>query len=333
MTKAKAIDFNELLLLLAAIAVSACMAAPCKAGTLRGEVLLDKDVMTVGDIFGDVGEASAKVVGPAPAPGQKVTYDVMALSALARNFNIAWQPGSNYERVTLTRASQTINNAMIREKVAAELAAHGVKKDLDILLDNSQLEVHRAPGIKLEWQVTDLVHDPLLHRFKGSLVVGSGLSAEIIAISGRAMPVVNVATLLHAIPAGAELDDRQIEWVRVPGDKAGADAVTDISQLQGMETRRKMDENATLRLRDLVKARQITKGSLVSMEIQMPTMQINAQGRALSNGVMGETVRIMNTQSNRTVDAVVIGKNKVSVMPVGPSHVASVNRKAEGAVQ
>jgi flagella basal body P-ring formation protein FlgA len=290
-------------------------------------------VMTVGDIFGDVGAASAKVVGPAPAPGQKITYDVMALSALARNFNLAWQPESNYERVTLIRASQTINSTMIREKVAAELAARGVKKDMEITLDHAHMEVHRAPGTKLEWQITDLTHDPLQHRFKGSLVVGNGSSAEIIALSGRAVPAVKVATLLHAVAPGTELDDSHIDWIRVPADKAGADAVTDISQLTGMELRRKMDDHATLHLRDLVKARQIIKGSLVSMEIRLPTMQISTQGRALSNGVMGETVRIMNTHSNRTVDAVVTGKNKVSITPVVSSHVASVNRKAEGAVQ
>jgi flagella basal body P-ring formation protein FlgA len=328
----KAIDFNELLLLLAALALSVCVAAPCKAGTLRGEVLLDKDVMTVGDIFGDVGAASTKEVGPAPAPGQRITYDIMALSTLARNFNIAWQPASTYERVTIIRASQTVTNVTIREKIASELLASGVKKDLDILLDNQSLEIHRAPGAKLEWHLTDLTYDPVQNRFKGSLVVGSDASAEVIALSGRAMPVVKVATLLHTVPAGTVLENDTIEWVRVPADKAGADAVTSPAQLKGMELRRKMDEQSTVRLRDLAKARLITKGSLVSMEILMPGMQISSQGRALTDGVMGESVRIMNTQSNRTVDAVVTGKNKVSVMPVGPSHVASV-KQAEGAVQ
>jgi flagella basal body P-ring formation protein FlgA len=31
---------------------------------------------------------------------------------------------------------------------------------------------------------------------------------------------------------------------------------------------------------------------------------------------MGEAIRIMNTQSNRTIDGVVTGSNQVSVVPI-----------------
>ena len=33
-------------------------------------------MITVADLFGDVGAQAAKIIGPAPAPGQKITYDV-----------------------------------------------------------------------------------------------------------------------------------------------------------------------------------------------------------------------------------------------------------------
>lgn len=314
--------FLGLLLLLAAL-VMAFMAAPCRAGTLRGEVLLDKDVITVGDIFGDVGEAAAKVVGPAPAPGQKVVYDVMALSQVAKNFNLAWQPQSNYDRVTITRASQVISAAAIKERIAAELGKTGPEKDLDIALDNASLEVHRPTSEKLEWNLTDLSYDPVQHRFKGSLVVGSGSNADVIALAGRAMPTAQIAILNRALTGGASFSESAVDWVRVPVDKAGADAVTDFAQLKGMEARRALDDKSILRLRDLAKARLVLKGSLVTMQIVTPVMQISTEGRALSDGVMGETIRVLNTQSNRTIDAVVLDRNKVSVTPVSTNHVAS----------
>src|SRR5262249_16559879 len=155
--------------------------------------------------------------------------------------------------------------------------------------------------------------DPARHRFSGSLVVGSGSSASVTPISGRAMPMMQVAMLTRALPPGAEFKDSVVEWVRMPMDKAGADAVTDTSMLNGMESRRSLDTKSIVRLRDLTKARLVSKGSLITMQVETPNMRITVQGRALGDGVINETVRVMNTQSNRSVDAVVVGKDKVSV--------------------
>lgn len=305
--------FFELLLLLAALG-PILMAAPCWAGPLRGEVLLNKDAITVGDLFGVTGADAGKVIGPAPTPGNKVVYDVMALSALAKNFNVAWQPQSNYDQVIVTRASQSITASMIRERVAGELAARAVGQQLDIGLDNPNLEVHRATGEKLDWSLTDLNYDPVRKRFSASLVV-NGPTAEVIALGGRAMPMVQVAVLNRALPPGNTFHDGDMDWLPMPVDKAGADAITSPDQLKGVETRRALTDKSILRLRDVAKARLVLKGSMVTMKVEIPGMQITAQGRALADAVMGETVRVMNTQSNRTVDAVVTGQGEVAVMP------------------
>ncbi|MBI3419732.1 MAG: flagellar basal body P-ring formation protein FlgA [Proteobacteria bacterium] len=303
------------------------MAAPCGAGTLRGEVLLDKDMITVGDIFGASIANADKVVGPAPAPGRKVVYDVMALSALARTFGVAWQPQSNYDQVTLTRASQVITAAMVKERLEAELASKASEKQLDIALDNPNLEINRPASEKLDWRLVDLSYDPVRRRFSASLIVGADAHSEVIALGGRAMPMVQVAVLNRAFPAGGTLSEGDVEWLPTPIDKAGADAITDATQLQGMETRRGLAGKSILRLRDVTKARLVVKGSLVTMKVETPAMQITAQGRALSDAVMGETVRVMNTQSNRTVDAVVTGAGQVSVTPAGDNHVALNEKK------
>ncbi len=46
-------------------------------------------------------------------------------------------------------------------------------------------------------------------------------------------------------------------------------------------------------------------------------MTLTAQGRALEDGGAGDTVRVVNTQSNTVVQAVVTGANRVSVLPAG----------------
>lgn len=316
---------HELLLLLAA-ALFAAVAAPCAASSVRGEVFLDNDTITVGDLFNVTGDVAAKPVTAAPAPGRKAVYDVSALTQIARTFNIDWKPAGNYDRVTITRASQTITTAMIRDKVIQGLATLATQKDLDVALDNQNMEINRPTGIPYAMDIADLRYDPVRYRFTGNLMItepGRDTPASVVTISGRAMPMVKVPMLVRTVQAGETLRADDLEWTLLPIDKTGADAVSDMRQLEGTEMRRAVSAQTILRTRDLSKARMIAKGSLVMMQVTTPSMQLTAQGRALSDGVMGETIRVTNTQSNRTIDAVIIGKDKVSVIPVTATTVAA----------
>src|SRR4051794_25030171 len=61
----------------------------------------------------------------------------------------------------------------------------------------------------------------------------------------------------------------------------------------------------------------VTKGSLVTMVLQQRSMTLTAQGKALEAGADGQVIRVVNTMSNRTVEAVVTGPNQVSVAKPG----------------
>lgn len=319
------LSVSRLLLLLAAV-LSASMAAPCRAEIMRGEVFLDKDTITVADVFGPVGEKSGTTIGPAPAPGGQVTYDVSALTQIARAFGLNWKPQSNYDRVTITRASQKVTAEMARAAVQEMLVsmADENSKDLDVAMDNQGLTIHKPTHIKMNYSIADLKLDAMSHRFTGSLVVtAEGLPAEVTSISGRAMPMVQVARLTQSQSAGTVLAASDIEWVRMPLDKTGADVVSNAKQLEGTELRRAMGTQTILHMRDLVKERLIQKGDLVDMQMKTENMMVSARGRALSDGTLGETIRVTNTSSNRTIDAVVAGKGMVSVIPLDAPVVAS----------
>jgi flagella basal body P-ring formation protein FlgA len=68
-----------------------------------------------------------------------------------------------------------------------------------------------------------------------------------------------------------------------------------------------------LRASDVMPARLVTRGALVTLKIETPYMQLTAQGRALQDGAEGETVRVNNTQSNRMVEGTVTGPGVVLI--------------------
>jgi flagella basal body P-ring formation protein FlgA len=305
----------KLLLLLAAL-FAAGMAAPCSAASTRGEVFLDSDSIKLGDLFDGVGEKAASVIAKAPAPGKKVVYDVSALQHVAQSAGLDWMPLSNYERVTLTRNGEKMGNDQITALVREELKRQNVTRDMDVVLDNKSLEIWRASGVTMQPRLADFRYDPLKNRFTGNLLVMDDKGgAEVVELSGRAMMMVNVAILSGNVSAGTTITDADIEWTRVPQDKAGADALAEGEQMKDIEARRNLATGTVLRLRDIRGARLVTKGSLVTMSVETAVMSLSTQGRALTDGALGDTIRVLNTQSNRTVDAVVTANGKVAVMP------------------
>lgn len=308
---------NFPLLLLLVTLLATCLAAPGNAASTRGEVFLDGQSIHLGDLFSDVGSKADTVVADAPAPGQKVVFDATALVQLAHTYGLDWKLPSNYVRVTVTRESQVLTAAMIRDKVIAELGKTGAPADLDVAMDNQGFELHRAKNEPLQFSLTDVQFDPIKCRFKAILSVANGdeKKTDILNVSGRAMPMVDVAILVHPIDMGSPITEADVQWSHVALDKAGADAITSPARLADMETSHRLNAQNVLRLRDLRHVRLVTKGSLVQMVVEMEGMQLSTQGRALSDGAMGETIRVLNTQSNRTVDATVSGSGKVSVTP------------------
>lgn len=307
---------KKLLLLLAA-SLTVSMAAPCEAATTRGEVLLQGSNVTLGDLFLNAGDKAGMIVAASPAPGQKATYDVTALNQIARSSGFDWKPENTYERVVVTRDSNSLNVAKIKELVTAELAKAAPSKDLDVALDNQTLEVHRAKDEPLNYHFSELKYDPIKSRFETNLIVDrAGTNdAEVIKVTGRAMLMVQVAILNHGVAAGDIVGEHDVEWSRVAVDKAGADAVTESSRLVNTESRRTMPAGSVLRLRDLRGAKMVAKGSIITIAVETANMSLTTQGRAMADGAMGDTIQVINTQSNRAVDAVVIGSGKVSVTP------------------
>ena len=58
----------------------------------------------------------------------------------------------------------------------------------------------------------------------------------------------------------------------------------------------------------------IKRGSLVTINLTTPMMRLTAQGKALQEGSIGDTVQVKNTQSKQKIEARVTGVNKVAVV-------------------
>ena len=59
----------------------------------------------------------------------------------------------------------------------------------------------------------------------------------------------------------------------------------------------------------------VRRGDFVNLVYEMPGMSLNMRARALEDGAVGQGIRLVNTSSNRTIDAVVTGPGAARANP------------------
>lgn len=185
---------------------------------------------------------------------------------------------------------------------------------LQMELDSRAVEL-RAPQGAGGLAVENLYYSPVQGRFAAEIVVTG--SQVRLPVSGRAFGVVQIPVLSRRVIPGDVIGPGDIDWLDVRADQTTSDTAATDAQLIGMTPRRGVSTNQPVRLRDLQSPRMVDKGTLVTITLSTPSMTLTTQGKALQDGGKGEVIRVVNTQSNRIVEATVAGPNVVAVAKPG----------------
>lgn len=277
--------------------------------TLRPSTSINGSMIRLSDVFSGVPEAIDRDIARAPQPGKSVTYDVRILSNLSDQYRLDWHPESVADKAVLTRASVEISSDMIRDAIVAKLTAPGAENRLDgrveIAFDGQPPELNLPADRGPDFALKNFSFDPLQKRFRSDVVAQTGRAPLMIVVSGRATVWREIPVLAKHIDVGVSIGKNDIDYLSLPDTRLQADTVTDASALIGQSLRHETQPGQPLRNRDITPPRLVTRGDLVTLKVETPLMLVTAQGRALIDGVKGETIRVINTQSNRMIEGVV----------------------------
>ena len=185
---------------------------------------------------------------------------------------------------------------------------------LQMELDNRAVEL-RAPQGAGGLAVENLYYSPIQGRFAAEIVVTG--SQVRLPVSGRAFGVVQIPVLSRRIIPGDIIGPGDVDWQDMRADQTTSDTAATDAQLIGMTPKRGVSTNQPVRLRDLQSPRMVDKGAMVTITLTTQSMTLTTQGKALQDGGRGEVIRVVNTQSNRIVEATVAGPNVVAVAKPG----------------
>jgi flagella basal body P-ring formation protein FlgA len=292
---------------------------PCIADTiitLHPVVELRHATVKLSDVFDGIPVDGDREIAQAPAPGKSVTYDANVLSRVAQKYHLDWKPRSLADHVVITTASTHVSQDMIRDAVVAHLRESmsvGSAHSIDVAFDNRGLQVDLPVDSTTEFTLNNFAYDAGSKRFRSDLV--SQTSAGIIAVpvTGRVTLKRNIPVLVKRLEAGTQIAANDLDTMQVPEERINSGLVTDASQLVGHELRRDINGGEPVRVTDVSQPRFVVRGELVMLRIESPYMTITAQGKALQDGSEGDAVRVVNTQSNRTIEGIVDGRGTVRV--------------------
>ncbi|MCW0181445.1 flagellar basal body P-ring formation chaperone FlgA [Zavarzinia sp.] len=94
-----------------------------------------------------------------------------------------------------------------------------------------------------------------------------------------------------------------------------ANTAESADQLVGMAARKPLRAGRPVSLSEVRRPILVNKGSLLTVRVSMPGIELSTTAKAIEQGAMGEVIRVMNLTSNRVVQAVVSGAGE-AVVPV-----------------
>jgi flagella basal body P-ring formation protein FlgA len=304
--------------LAASLALALIAAAPAWGQSLRPAVTVAAPVVRVGDIFGGAGSHADETVVTAPPPGTRITYGADWLAAVAREHQIAWSPGSGYDQVTIERASRVIGSDVVAKQLLAEIAQREPIDNAELELDDPSLRLVVPADADDAVGIDGLAIDHRTGRLSAFISAPAGDPAAVRRrLTARLIYRVDLPVLNHAIAPGATIAAGDLDFVKTRRDRVATDIATEAQQLIGKSPRRPIAQGAPVRLGDLAMPLLVHKNDLVTILLEMPGLQLTAQGKALEDGGDGALVHVANTKSSRIIDAAVVAAGTVRVASPG----------------
>jgi flagellar basal body P-ring formation protein FlgA len=134
-----------------------------------------------------------------------------------------------------------------------------------------------------------------------------------VQIAGQALPMIAMPVLAKRKSKGEIITAGDLTLLEVRADRLAVDTVSNEEGLIGKQAKRSLLPLAPVREADLTSPIAVSRGSLVTMIYQNASLTLTAQGKALEDGSMGEVIRISNSKSERVIEGVVSGPNRIII--------------------
>jgi flagellar basal body P-ring formation protein FlgA len=284
--------------------------------SLRENITVSGSYIRLSDFFNNApADKADTAVAYSPKPGRKASFDARWLFRVARAYGLNWRPLSADLNALVTRESIIIQTSEIKDALLDALVEYDLPENPLIELSNRDMNIHVPTETNPEIHVENMSFNARSMRFAALVSVGEKNSGsnQRVRVSGQVVEMIKIPTLNHRISKGDVIKENDISWIKQRADRTQRDIIVQAEDIIGMTPKRHLRPETPIRTSDIQRPVLVSKGSLVTIVLKQAGLSLTSQGRSLDDGADGETIRINNTHSNRTIEAIVIGENIVTV--------------------
>lgn len=280
---------------------------------MRTNIVVAGPTITFDDLFSNAGVLADLPIAAAPLPGRKLTLSPLGIARIASAHGRQWSNLSGLRRILVKRSGRRLGSAELSELIVQELAYNGIGGQFELAINSG------SSGIYVPETGTDIAvikhvdFNASTGGFKASLL--PYLGAEIVMLRGRAWPLTQIPSLNRAFSSGEEITAEDITWISSRADRLGLNPVLQEDELVGKAARRSLRPGIVIRQQDIKTPDAVAKGELITIIYELPGLRLTARGKVLANAGAGESVRVVNLSSNRTIDVTITGPGQAVAVP------------------
>jgi flagella basal body P-ring formation protein FlgA len=296
--------------------------------TLKAEATVIGDVVRIGDLVENAGEAAEVAIFRAPDIGQTGTVPASRVLDAVLPHRVLALDTRGLAEVVVTRASRPITGKDIEARILRALAGQSGLPDADSLtvaFDNEIKPMQVEAAITAELRIVRLGYDPRSGRFDISLELpGSAIARKLpMRFTGSIGETFEALVPTRAIAQGEVVRASDLVPSRRPKSEAAPNVIREAEQAIGMVAKRALRAGQAIRQSDFAKQEVVARNESVTISYEVPGIIVSIRGQALEPGGRGDLINVLNVQSKKTLQATVTGPGRVSVGNT-PSRVATL---------
>jgi flagella basal body P-ring formation protein FlgA len=287
------------------------------APVLRANVNVASDVVRIGDVVDNAGNAAPIAIYRAPDLGTTGSLPTAQVLSALRAHQVIGVDTKDLKAISVTRLARTLDSKDIELQVARALERRnglGDAANLSLTFDRDVQTLQLDASNTGNLQPVAARYEPRSGRFDVSFEIANdiGSAPTKLRFTGSAVETVEAAVLARGVERNEVLKSSDVLIERRPKAEVGNDAAGRDNAV-GMQARRQLRAGQALRVTDLAKPDLVTRDQNVTLIYESSGLYLTIRGKALEGGTEGDAVNVLNLQSKRTVSGIVVGRGQVSV--------------------
>lgn len=304
----------NIFLLISAFALLISAITSAQAATLKTQSVISDDVIRLGDLFDGLDYNLDRVIGNAPRPGQDLVLDANTLLRVAVAMDVQWRPTGTTNSLVIRRSATVVPLDVVKGKIEEALADKHLGELYNIRFNSGASDIVLPPRFNATVELTDINYNNDTDWFEAKLSAPSKANPHTqINVSGKIERLTQIPVLRDTIRNGMIIGARDVDMITVPSSNLNHDTFLYAEDLYGLTPRRMITAGKAVKAQDVEEPQIVKRGGTVTMRFASGPLQLTAIGKAMEDGSKGDTIRVVNNQSSRTIDALVTGENEVTV--------------------